>query len=139
LSVTGPEGFPTFRAFSFREEKATKAMVRIHWQDQELDVRRLVVSRSAPDGVRRRVRGVAREQALAVAEEDAEPRQGDFWLGCLPEKGWAASLAQQIAWVRGPEVYLALARLRHAPPAGPADAPVLVRRAWQCSALAGAE
>jgi hypothetical protein len=68
---------------------------------------------------------LAQERGLAVADEDSEPLRGDFWLGCLPEKGWDDSLGRHIGWVLGTEVYLALGWLRQGRPAPlAADEPI---------------
>jgi hypothetical protein len=96
--------------------KRKTTMVRIHWQDQELNIKRIVLSRAASEALVHTVQTVARERGLAVADEDSEPRPGDFWLGCLPEKGWAASIGHRIGWVLGSEVYLALGWLRQGRP-----------------------
>ncbi|QJW98940.1 hypothetical protein [Frigoriglobus tundricola] len=73
-------------------------MIQVHWQDQLLDVRRLVFRRGfAPafDAVLDRVAGLFH---LDVADDRAEPLPGDFWIGCHPRGGWGNADPNLTGW-----------------------------------------
>jgi hypothetical protein len=90
-------------------------MVRIHWQGQALIVRRIVLGRPTVEGGSgEALRRIAGRGDLVVAAEATEPQEGDFWVGCQPEKGWGEIDFQRIGWANGPETALALAILRGA-------------------------
>jgi hypothetical protein len=106
-------------------------MIRIHWQGQALPVRRIVLSgAAADDGLGESLRRVAALGDVVVATDVAEPRKGDFWIACQPEKGWKEIGPGQIGWASGPEAALALAILRNAASAEEfVEAPFISRRA----------
>lgn len=87
-------------------------MVRLTWDNEVLDVRRVVIRRGLPGAFERAVRGVAERLGLAVARPDAAPRPGDYWLGCSPDAGWADADPSVVGWVSPLDVETGLALLR---------------------------
>jgi hypothetical protein len=91
-------------------------MVQINWQDEALEVRRIVLSREMPVSLSETILRLAASHGVAIADECVAARGGDLWIACLPEKGWGEASTRQIGWVRGQEVQLVIAQLRHARP-----------------------
>ena len=88
-------------------------MLRITWQGQELYIRRIVLGQRASEGgFGESLRRLANQRGLVVVGELAEPRAGDFWIGCLPERGWQDTDWRQIGSAGVMEARLALAHLR---------------------------
>lgn len=63
-------------------------MIRLNWQGEPLDVQRLAVHPDLSPPLLRAIRGVAVRCGLFVVSPAAEPQAGDFWLGCMPDRGW---------------------------------------------------
>lgn len=85
-------------------------MFRLRWHDAHLTVRRLVFRRDDRSHYTRSLLPLARRVGLDVADESAEPRTGDFWVGCQPDSGWGADRAS-IGWASVVEVPVAVAAL----------------------------
>jgi hypothetical protein len=49
---------------------------------------------------------------LEVTDDYADPRPGDFWIGCHPRAGWGDADPDRIGWVGLVEVPLAIGVLR---------------------------
>lgn len=91
-------------------------MLHIHWQNQRLQISRLVFRResgSSFDGI---LDSLAARFRLQVADERAEPHPGDFWIGCLPRAGWGHVDTSLIGWASLLEVPLAVGLLRQSNP-----------------------
>lgn len=86
-------------------------MIRVNWQDQVLDVRRLVFR--AGDGLVALSRLAAR-LGLDMADDRASPRPGDFWIGCDPRDGWGNTDPVRTGWVSFVDVPFAVAALEAA-------------------------
>ena len=104
-------------------------MVRIYWQGQALAVNRIVLGRATDAGLAETLRRVAVLRDLIVSTDVVEPRKGDFWIACQPEKGWREVGLGQVGWASGPEAPLAIAILRNAAPVEEfSDAPLISHR-----------
>lgn len=88
-------------------------MIRIVWQGDELVVSRVVLPRDRRAGhYHRPLCEAADRGGLAVADESAEPRPGDFWVGCSPDRGWGDTDPALTGWAGSLEVPQALRQLR---------------------------
>jgi hypothetical protein len=87
-------------------------MVRLTWENEVLDVRRLVARPDLPRAYARAVADLAARLGLAVATPAARPRPGDFWLGCSPDGGWADADPSTVGWVSPFDIDAGLALLR---------------------------
>jgi hypothetical protein len=93
-------------------------MIRIVWQGEELVVGRVVLRRDRRAGAYHRPLCEAADRGgLAVADQSADPRPGDFWVGCSPEAGWGDADPARTGWAGLLEVPLALRQLRRGVPA----------------------
>ena len=108
-------------------------MIRVNWQDQVLNVRRLVFRRGNESSFDAVLDRLAAGFGLEVAADRAEPRPGDFWIGCHPVRGWGDADPARIGWASLVEVPLAVGILNRAaaqveswPTETGADAPALV-------------
>jgi hypothetical protein len=100
-------------------------MAQIEWRGVGLEVRRIVLSETTPPSLAGTVRGLAERAAVGVVVEATVPQPGDLWVGSSPEAGWGGLSDRQAGWVRGVEIYLAIAQLRRAAlDAGAVDRPV---------------
>ena len=88
-------------------------MLTVNWQGNVIDVERLVFRNDLLAPWRSLLAGWAAEFHLAVADETAPVRQGDFWLGCQPERGWG-NHRDAVAWVGGLTLPVAIAQLKTA-------------------------
>ena len=88
-------------------------MVRIDWQNDVLDVTRLVLAQTTPPQLQESFRSLADEYGLGLAEDKTTPRSGDLWVGTAPERGWGDE-SRRIGWAQGIEAYLVLGLLRRA-------------------------
>jgi hypothetical protein len=79
-------------------------MIRITWQDISFEVTRLIVSEGLGEAFRAALDPVVERFGLVVADESAEPRPGDFWIGCSPRGGWQDADPGRTAWASGVEV-----------------------------------
>jgi hypothetical protein len=82
-------------------------VLHIHWQEQQLEVDRLVFRRGHRGSYEAILSGLATRLRVAIADDSAEPRPGDFWLGCLPRAGWGDTDPSLIGWASAVEVPLA--------------------------------
>ncbi|MBA4189994.1 MAG: hypothetical protein C0467_18570 [Planctomycetaceae bacterium] len=97
-------------------------MIQIQWQDRlltterkvKLTVRRIVFRTSDGPVIVAIVRSIADAAELEMANEQATPQAGDFWLGCSPRLGWGQTDPDLIGWACSVEVSLALSVLRAA-------------------------
>jgi hypothetical protein len=89
-------------------------MIRINWQEQAFEVRRLVFGRDTRPGLDADLRALVDEHRLEVADDRADPRRGDFWVGCHPARGWAGADPAEVGWASLVEVPVILAALRRA-------------------------
>ena len=87
-------------------------MIRLTWENEVLDVRRVVIRRDLPRAAERAVRGLAGRLGLAVARPDATPQSGDYWLGCSPDAGWGDADPGTVGWVSPFDIEAGLALLR---------------------------
>ena len=85
-------------------------MLRIHWQGQQLNVGRLVFRRNR-DSYERSLRDLATHLQLDVGDDSADPKPGDFWVGCHPRAGWGDADPELIGWASIVEVPLAVGLL----------------------------
>lgn len=108
-------------------------MIRIEWFGGELEVRWLVLGRAIQGLMGETLRWQAAVRGVEVADESVEPRAGDFWIWALPRRGWGGLRPGQVGWVRGSEIYLALARMQWAKPATPLEQ--ALSRVYEVSAV----
>jgi hypothetical protein len=87
-------------------------VLQINWQEQWLQVRRLVFRRGGSLSFDAAIDSLAARFRLQVADDRAEPRPGDFWIGCHPRVGWGNADPNLIGWASMVEVPLALGLLR---------------------------
>ncbi len=87
-------------------------MIQVNWQDQWLDVRRLVFRRGHERAFDAALDGLAARFRLEVAGDQTEPHPGDFWIGCHPRTGWGNANPELIGWASLVEVPLALGVLK---------------------------
>ncbi len=73
-------------------------MIHVYWQDQWLDVQRLVFDRGQEAAFDAVLDRLARLFGLDVTDDRADPRPGDFWIGCHPRRGWGEADPAQIGW-----------------------------------------
>ncbi len=83
-------------------------MIHVNWQDQWLDVRRLVFRRGHEDTFDAALDRLAARFRLEVTDDGSDPRPGDFWIGCHPRSGWGDADPERIGWASLVEVPLAL-------------------------------
>jgi hypothetical protein len=83
-------------------------VIHVYWQDQLLDVRRLVFRRGHEVTFDATLDQLASQFGLAVTDDGADPRPGDFWIGCHPRSGWGAADPERIGWASVVEVPLAV-------------------------------
>ena len=97
-------------------------MIQIQWQDRlltaqrkvNLTVRRIVFRANDGPVIGAIVRSIADAAELEMANEQATPQAGDFWLGCSPRLGWGQTDPDRIGCACSVEVSLALSVLRAA-------------------------
>jgi len=87
-------------------------MIRLIWENEVLNVRRVVIRRDLPRAAEWAVRGLADRLGLAVARPDATPQSGDYWLGCSPDAGWGDADPSTIGWVSPFDIEAGLTLLR---------------------------
>ncbi|MBP3956047.1 hypothetical protein J8F10_12215 [Gemmata sp. G18] len=87
-------------------------MIQVTWQDEGLDVTRLVYGDDCP--FRATLDRIAARFALDVADDRTSPRPGDFWIGCHPRAGWGTADANLIGWAGLVDVPQAVSALRRA-------------------------
>jgi hypothetical protein len=73
-------------------------MIRLNWHDQPLRVGRLVYRNESELTFGATLDRLAALLRLDVADDRAEPRPGDFWIGCHPRTGWGGADPEQIGW-----------------------------------------
>jgi hypothetical protein len=83
-------------------------MLRINWQEQPLEVGRLVIHRDQGDSYIRKLIELAARLQIEVADEHSNPSPGDFWVGCHPRAGWGDADPNLIGWASVVEVPLAV-------------------------------
>lgn len=102
-------------------------MSRIRWQDEVIELRRVVFRPDIPNAFRDPLRELARKLGVPVVAPDACPADGDVWVGCSPERGWGDADPHAIGWFIAIEVPAALHVLRAAadsrPLTGSSDEP----------------
>jgi hypothetical protein len=109
-----------------------ETVIQVNWQAQVLNVRRLVFRRGNEFSFDAVLDRLAAGFYLEVADGRAEPRSGDFWIGCHPRAGWGDADPARIGWASLVEVPLAVGVLNLAaaqnewPAETVADAPALV-------------
>jgi len=86
-------------------------VIQLHWKDEDLSVRRLVLRGDSHEQFSRNLLPLARRTGLTVADESADPAPGDFWVGCHPERGWRGADPARVGWASLVEVPLAVAAL----------------------------
>jgi hypothetical protein len=89
-------------------------MIRLHWQDELLTVRRLVLRADTRDHFAHTLLPLARRAGLVLGDESADLLAGDFWVGCHPEGGWADADPSRVGWASLVEVPVAVAALLEA-------------------------
>jgi hypothetical protein len=92
-------------------------MMELNWWGERLTVSRIVLPRTMSNGLAQSFRQQAIRHGLEVAWDDAAPRAADLWLECQPADGWAHQDGPPAGWIRGIELPLLLAQLRHQKPA----------------------
>jgi hypothetical protein len=98
-------------------------VIRVHWQDETLWVRRLVFRPSDWRSAGVPVEQLAARAGLLIADESATPRAGDFWLGCSPLGGWGDADPAAVGWACFVDAPLAFALLWVAADLGPRRTP----------------
>jgi hypothetical protein len=86
-------------------------MIRIHWQDEDVTVKRFILRADNSDHYTTAIADLAHRHDVGLADDSTEPAPGDFWLGCHPAKGWGDADATQIGWASIVEVPVAVAAL----------------------------
>lgn len=89
------------------------------WRNRQLRITRVVLRGDHHDAYSAAVAELADHFRLAVADDTAPPRPGDFWLGCTPQGGWGGVDQQEIGWASGFEVPVAVFALIRASAAEP--------------------
>ena len=92
-------------------------MIRIDWQGQRLDVRRLVFRPGDGAALVATLTAAADRHHLEVADDRAEARPGDFWVGCHPRTGWGDADPERVGWASVVEVPVAVEALKRRPAA----------------------
>lgn len=101
-------------------------MFQVHWQDQLLNVRRLVFRRGLEQAFDAVLDRLAERFHLDVADDRAEPLPGDFWIGCHPRGGWGNADPNLTGWASLIEAALAINVLRRAAAWAEPPAPITV-------------
>ena len=72
-------------------------MLRVHWQGQTFNVTRLVLprDRSVYSNI---LQSLADRHTLDVSDDRTDPRPGDFWVGCHPDRGWGHTDPDRVGW-----------------------------------------
>jgi hypothetical protein len=70
-------------------------VLSIYWQGQQLDIGRLVFQRNR-DSYDKALSDLANRLRLDVGDDSADPRPGDFWVGCHPRAGRCRSRADRM-------------------------------------------
>jgi hypothetical protein len=86
-------------------------MIRIHWQDEDVTVKRFILRHDNSDHYTTAIADLAQRNGVGLADDTTEPVPGDFWLGCHPVRGWGDADASQIGWASIVEVPVAVATL----------------------------
>lgn len=94
-------------------------MLRIHWQNRPLAVRRLVVARTGPDWYFAALNALAAQHELPVVPPETRSRPGDLWIGCYPEDNWAGVGPDEADWATPLEIWDVIRELRRAAAAHP--------------------
>ncbi len=89
-------------------------MIQVYWQDQLLNVRRLVFRRGHERAFDASLDQLAKQFHLDAADDRAEPQPGDFWIGCHPRGGWGTADPNLTGWASLIEAPLAVGVLRRA-------------------------
>jgi hypothetical protein len=85
-------------------------VLRIYWQGQQLDIGRLIFQHNR-DSYAKALSDLATRLRLDVGDDSADPRPGDFWVGCHPRTGWGDADPELIGWASVVEVPLAVGLL----------------------------
>lgn len=87
-------------------------MVRLNWQGQHLTIDRLVFRQEHRDAYVKTLNELAVRLHLDLGDAAAEPRAGDFWIGCQPRSGWGNAEPELIGFASVIEVPLAVGLLK---------------------------
>lgn len=88
-------------------------MLQVNWQEQRLNVLRLVFKCGHKNLCDAALARLVAHFRLEVADDRTEPRPGDFWIACCPRAGWSSTEPDRIGWASAVEVPLAVAVLKH--------------------------
>ena len=83
-------------------------MIRLYWQDQILDVSRIVLRSNDRSAYEETLVDLAHRLRIDVGRDDTTPTPGDFWVGCHPRAGWGDADPSRIGWASLVEVPLAV-------------------------------
>jgi hypothetical protein len=89
-------------------------MLEFDWQGRNVAVRRLVHSHVASPEFIESLERIARPLQILVVDEESDPLEGDFWLGCSPTRGWVGIDPGKAHWALSLEVPAALTLLKRA-------------------------
>jgi hypothetical protein len=102
------ESPPAFKLFG------EHSMLRINWQNQNLDVQRLIIRPGDWPAHGASLVTLANQAGVSIADERVDPQAGDFWLGIYPRSGWGNTDPAKIGWASIVEAPLAAEVLRQA-------------------------
>ena len=73
-------------------------MLRIQWQNQNLNVQRLVIRQGDWPARGADLVSLAKKAGLTLADDRVDPKAGDFWLGIYPGSGWGNTDPASVGW-----------------------------------------
>jgi hypothetical protein len=89
-------------------------MIRVTWQNQNLNVRRLIIRKNDWPQRGAELTALANRTGVSLADDGVVPQAGDFWLGVYPGGGWGNADPALVGWASVVEAPLAAEVLRRA-------------------------
>ena len=87
-------------------------MIHVSWQDQLLNVTRLIFQCGPGCTFGAVLERLASRLDLGTADDRTDPRPGDFWVGCHPRAGWGDADPELTGWASLVDVPLVVDLLR---------------------------